>query len=220
MDSSDIFDTASQEGEEEYEEELSAAEVLAKLEEAWINERNSPELLHPRMEMVDCMLEQLKTMEGNLARLSKGDLRLPVHRMELQRIRFVINSYLRARLEKIESQVWHYTGPGEAGSRMTQEESAFATSFSESGTSLMNSLVLKHLPGGAWDPDKSVPALPGPTLSQAVFVKVLESREGIEVVDESGAGRDETVDLQVGAQHLLQYNVVRGLLDEGCVALI
>ena len=34
--------------------------------------------------------------------------------------RFVINSYLRARLEKIESQVWHYTGPGEAGSRMTQ----------------------------------------------------------------------------------------------------
>ena len=36
---------------------------------------------------VDCMLEQLKTMEGNLARLSKGDLRLPVHRMELQRIR-------------------------------------------------------------------------------------------------------------------------------------
>jgi len=220
MDSSDIFDTASQEGEEEYEEELSAAEVLAKLEEAWINERNSPELLHPRMEMVDCMLEQLKTMEGNLARLSKGDLRLPVHRMELQRIRFVINSYLRARLEKIESQVWHYTGPGEAGSRMTQEESAFATSFRESGTSLMNSLVLKHLPGGAWDPEKSVPALPGPTLSQAVFVKVLESREGIEVVDESGAGRDETVDLQVGAQHLLQYNVVRGLLDEGCVALI
>jgi len=220
MDSSDIFDTASQEGEEEYEEELSAAEVLAKLEEAWINERNSPELLHPRMEMVDCMLEQLKTMEGNLARLSKGDLRLPVHRMELQRIRFVINSYLRARLEKIEGQVWHYTGPGEAGSRMTQEESAFATSFRESGTSLMDSLVLKHLPGGAWDPEKSVPALPGPTLSQAVFVKVLESREGIEVVDESGAGRDETVDLQVGAQHLLQYNVVRGLLDEGCVALI
>ena len=61
---------------------------------------------------VDCMLEQLKTMEGNLARqlsnsikfsqpltspdfmvtgnrnrLSKGDLRLPVHRMELGRIR-------------------------------------------------------------------------------------------------------------------------------------
>jgi len=219
MDSSDIFDTASQEGEEEYEEELSAAEVLAKLEEAWINERNSPELLHPRMEMVDCMLEQLKTMEGNLARLSKGDLRLPVHRMELGRIRFVINSYLRARLQKIESQIWHYTGPGEAGSRMTQEEAAFAVSFRETGTSLLNSLVLKHLPG-TWDPEKSVPVLPGPGLSQAVFVKVLECRTGFEVRDESGGGRDETVDLEVGAQHLLQYNVIRGLLEEGSVALI
>ena len=30
MDSSDIFDTASQEGEEEYEEELSAAEVALR----------------------------------------------------------------------------------------------------------------------------------------------------------------------------------------------
>ena len=152
---------------------------------------------------------------GNFCRLSKGDLRLPVHRMELGRIRFpaswlmklnaeiyeaflhlstiltvqqgsfftcfiiedvivqkrfVINSYLRARLEKIESQVWHYTGPGDAGSRMTQvlyerplaiihdsrppyqEEAAFAVSFRETGTSLLNSLVLKHLPGGAWDP--------------------------------------------------------------------
>ena len=112
-------------------------------------------------------------------------------------------------------------------------------SFRETGTSLLNSLVLKHLPGGAWDPgnfsreylsslvlysplftEKSVPVLPGPRLSQAVFVKVLESREGIEVRDESGGDRDETVDLVVGAQHLLQYNVVRGLLDEGSVALI
>ena len=38
--------------------------------------------------------------------------------------------------------------------------------------------------------------------------------------DESGGDRDETVDLVEGAQHILQYNVVRGLLADGCVALI
>ena len=38
--------------------------------------------------------------------------------------------------------------------------------------------------------------------------------------DESGGDRDETVDLVDGAQHILQYSVVRGLLDDGCVALI
>ena len=30
---------------EEYEEELTAAEVLQKLEDAWINEKQAPELL-------------------------------------------------------------------------------------------------------------------------------------------------------------------------------
>jgi len=33
------------------EEELTAAEVLAKLEEAWLNEKQSPELLEPKMEV-------------------------------------------------------------------------------------------------------------------------------------------------------------------------
>jgi len=32
-------------------EELTAEEVLAKLQEAWINEKNSPELLEPKMEV-------------------------------------------------------------------------------------------------------------------------------------------------------------------------
>ena len=48
-------------------------------------------------------------MEGNLSRLAKGDVRLVVHRMELARIRFVINSYLRLRLKKIEKHLHHYT---------------------------------------------------------------------------------------------------------------
>jgi hypothetical protein len=35
------------------EEELTAAEVLAKLEEAWLNEKQSPELLEPKMEVIN-----------------------------------------------------------------------------------------------------------------------------------------------------------------------
>ena len=36
-----------------------AAEVLQKLEDAWLNEKHSPELLDPKMEIVECMLEQV-----------------------------------------------------------------------------------------------------------------------------------------------------------------
>ena len=44
MDTEDMFNSATEETEE-YEEELTAAEVLHKLEEAWINEKQAPELL-------------------------------------------------------------------------------------------------------------------------------------------------------------------------------
>jgi hypothetical protein len=47
--------------------------------------------------LVECMLDLASTMEGNLARLKKGDMRIPIHRMELSRIRYMINSYLRIR---------------------------------------------------------------------------------------------------------------------------
>ena len=60
MDSSDIFQDTGTDGVEEYEEELTAAEVLQKLEDAWLNEKHSPELLEPKMEIVECMLEQVK----------------------------------------------------------------------------------------------------------------------------------------------------------------
>ena len=38
--------------------------------------------------------------------------------------------------------------------------------------------------------------------------------------DTSGEGRDETVDLVQGAQHILQYSVVQALVGEGSVCLV
>lgn len=32
------------------------------------------------MEIVECMLDQVRTMEENLLKLKKGDVRVPVHR--------------------------------------------------------------------------------------------------------------------------------------------
>ena len=101
-------------------------------------------------------------MEENLSRLKKGDLRIPVHRMELSRIRFMINSYLRLRLSKIQDNIFHYTkGEGKDNeednpSRLTQEESAFATTFKDDLVEHFSSLALSHIPG-AWDPEKVLP---------------------------------------------------------------
>ena len=47
------------EEEEDDEEEMSSAEVLAKLEEAWRNEKFAPNLLEAKTDLVDCIVEQV-----------------------------------------------------------------------------------------------------------------------------------------------------------------
>ena len=43
----------------------------------------SPELLPPKNDLVDCLLEQTRNMEENLATISKSDFRFALHRMEV-----------------------------------------------------------------------------------------------------------------------------------------
>lgn len=84
------------------EDPVTAQIVLKSLEEAWLNEKFSPEILPHQSDLVDCMLQQIHQMEENISKLEKGDFRITIHHMELDRIRYVITSYLRTRLEKIE----------------------------------------------------------------------------------------------------------------------
>ena len=48
-----------EEEEEEEEEMMTSAEVLAKLEEAWRNEKFAPDLLEPKTDLIDCISEQV-----------------------------------------------------------------------------------------------------------------------------------------------------------------
>ena len=65
-----------------------------------------------------------------MLKLKKGDLRAPVHRLEIQRIKFMVNSYLRLRLFKIQKNVFHVTKTSDDNpSRMTPEEAEFAGNY-------------------------------------------------------------------------------------------
>ncbi|XP_023337097.1 DNA replication complex GINS protein SLD5 [Eurytemora carolleeae] len=215
-DLTDIFDDSRV---EEEVEELTAEEVLAKLQEAWINEKNSPELLEPKMEIVECMLEQISTMNDNLETLAKGDIRISLHKMELSRIRFLINSYLRTRLDKIQNNFYFYSqGTADNPSKLSKEESEFLAKYQESVGELFHTLCLRHLPG-SFDLGKTGIKPPQPNFQSAVFIKVLQDIDGLEIRDGAGAGRDETIDLEVGEQHLVQYSSVSHLVEGGAVRL-
>ena len=72
------------------EEELTADEVLQRLQDAWVNEKFAPELLDPQIEIIDCLMEQISRTEEHLATLDKGNFAIALHKMELQRIRFLV----------------------------------------------------------------------------------------------------------------------------------
>eukprot|EP00092_Neocalanus_flemingeri_P008998 GFUD01009682.1.p1 GENE.GFUD01009682.1~~GFUD01009682.1.p1 ORF type:complete len:220 (+),score=67.38 GFUD01009682.1:37-696(+) len=219
MDTIDLFETSVNDGEE-FEEELTAAEVLQKMEDSWLNEKHSPELLESKMEIVECMMEQVKTMEENLSRLKKEDMRIPVHRMELQRIKFMVNSYLRLRLQKIQSNIFHYTKTdNDNPSRLTQEEADFAMNYKDNLSEHFNSLALRHIPG-VWESAKVTPTPPAPNLSTAVFVTVREDVPGVDIKDDAGLGRDDTINLVKGSQHMVKYEAISHLVDEGSLQLI
>ena len=54
-----------EEEEEEEEEMMTSAEVLAKLEEAWRNEKFSPDLLEAKVDLIDCITEQVINLSIN-----------------------------------------------------------------------------------------------------------------------------------------------------------
>ena len=63
------------------------------LQNAWLNEKFSPRLLPPATEVLNCLMEQLAQLENNLVQVSKTDFRVPLHKMEVARIRYIIFIY-------------------------------------------------------------------------------------------------------------------------------
>ena len=72
-------------------------------------------------------------------------------------------------------------------------------------------LALRHLPGD-WQTEIAVTR---PNLDSAVFVSVKEDVGDVEIL-KSG----DSVHLERGSQHMLQYSTVSHLLDGECVKLI
>lgn len=69
--------------EDDDEEEITPAELIEKLQQCWLNEKLSPELLEHKTPVVECIIEQIKHMESNIKSAKKGDFRIAIHKLEV-----------------------------------------------------------------------------------------------------------------------------------------
>ncbi|XP_070541185.1 DNA replication complex GINS protein SLD5-like [Ptychodera flava] len=208
----------------EEEVEMTAADVLEKLEEAWLNEKFAPDLLESKSELVECMLEQIQQMEENLQRCKKGDFRIIIHRMEIDRIKYIISSYLRIRLEKIEKYVHRildeeFNRGDDTVSKLSNEEFVFAKEYAENLESHLKTVAMKHMPPNLQNLDKEKTA-PRPNLDSYIFFKVNEDQEGVLVEEETDEHENEVINLEKSAQHIMRYRPVASLVETGKISLI
>lgn len=199
--------------------ELTAQTALQEIENAWMNERFAPEILPHQSDLVDCMLQQIAHMEENIKRLDKNDLRALVHRMELDRIRYVISSYLRTRLEKIERYTISILSEEDSRSPeetyLTPGELSFAKEYLANLETLFKTIALQHMPPNFQRFEVNKFAIK-PNLQAHVFLRANRKVTGIVLP----GVLNEEIDFEEGSQHIIQYSAVAHLVKSGVVQLI
>ncbi|XP_029082493.1 DNA replication complex GINS protein SLD5 isoform X2 [Monodon monoceros] len=178
---------------------LTPAELIDRLEQAWMNEKFAPELLENKSEIVECVMEQLQHMEENLRRAKKGDLK--------------IEKFFPHVLEKEKTR-----REGEP-SCLSPEECAFAREYMANTETYLKNVALKHMPPNLQKVDL-LRAVPKPDLDSYVFLRVKERQENILVEPETDEQRDYVIDLEEGSQHLIRYKTIAPLVASGAVQLI
>ncbi|XP_034193725.2 DNA replication complex GINS protein SLD5 [Osmia lignaria lignaria] len=206
--------------DDEFEEkEFTAQGVLLAIEKAWLNEKFAPEILPHQSELVDCMLQQITHMEENMKRLEKGDLRLMIHMMELDRIRFLVSSYLRTRLEKIEKYVIHILSQEADRSLedcyLTSAELQFAKDYLASIETLFKATALNHMPGNFQGFEKEQ-LIVKPNMHAYIFLQANDRINGVVLP----GSLDEEINFEPGSAHIVPYKAVADLVKSGAVQLI
>lgn len=136
-DSDDLQELLNENQDEEDTDALTAAQVIQKMEETWINEKFAPEILPHQKELVECILEQIRYVEENIGSLDSKHFTKSIHQLQVDRLRFLIASYMRTRLEKIETFFLSILKQEEAREErgeelyLTQNELEFAKNYQQ-----------------------------------------------------------------------------------------
>jgi len=216
--------------------ELSAQEVINQLKTAWVNERFAPDLLDSKYELVTCLLDQITSMGKKLERVAglikektasattgvdSDHLRMEIHQMEIQRIRYLVSSYLRLRLSKIEQNVFYFlehyrSQPPHVYNKMSPEELQYAIKLEKLYNSQIQSQVLGKLPSGIRKLEQQYLAKE-PNLNHYVFLKVNQTQRQV-LIDENDP--EGVVDLTEGTQYLVKYKTIAPLVENDSLSLI
>ncbi|PHT82133.1 hypothetical protein T459_15148 [Capsicum annuum] len=136
--------------DDDYESLLSTTDAEL-LKQAWRNEKAAPEILQFEAALVQRSREQIQLMEETVEEFSKNSvdpLTVSLYQMDLDRTLFLLRSYLRTRLQKIENYAFHIQKTTDLWNRLSKQEQKFAERCIDDMEQHLDQSVLSKLPHG------------------------------------------------------------------------
>ncbi|KAJ7673452.1 hypothetical protein B0H17DRAFT_947248 [Mycena rosella] len=198
---------------------------LEQLTRHWMNERHAPDILPAQDVLLSSLLDHIRRQSDTI-QLLRGDpssseeehIRIMLAQTEVERVKFVVRSYVRTRLFKIETYARYIIANEDVQTRITAAERAYASRHAHLIDRHFYASVLQSLPesqAGLDDiPNFIMPRMiTEPETTRAVFAHALE-----DVTVRTPEGR--TVDLKQGSLTLLSFAAVANLIASGQVELV
>ncbi|KAF5616548.1 DNA replication complex GINS SLD5 [Fusarium sp. NRRL 52700] len=198
---------------------------LQALTRLWVAERSAPELLEWPTDglfervnaRIKSQIEKVEDMTGDMD--PKTNFALIVIQTELERYKFLVRSFLRARIAKIDKHTLHYLSTQELRDRMSPTEAAYATRHQALLHNHYLSSFLASFPQQLQnlnDTAGNISMIDSPDLDMAVFVRMLRDK------DVYGKGTDDDITLPAknGDVLILRWSSAKQMVDLGDAELV
>ncbi|KAF9782416.1 GINS complex, Sld5 component [Thelephora terrestris] len=198
---------------------------LQKLIRHWMNERHAPDILPIQAELLAGILDHIHKQSSTVSLLRTDPdasedehFRIMLAQTEIERVKFVVRSYVRTRLSKIEDYArWILADPLLQG-RLSETELKHAKSYANLLATHFEESVLKALPGAQQSLDDPVPFMPpmitAPDKMRPVFVLARRDCPSVYLPDGT------KMEMRKGQISLTQYRVIESLLFQDLVELV
>ncbi|KAJ7641413.1 hypothetical protein FB45DRAFT_900158 [Roridomyces roridus] len=210
--------------EQEPEPEPEPETPLEQLTRHWMNERHAPDILPVQDDLLGKLLDHIRRQSDTI-QLLRGDpstseeehIRIMLAQTEVERVKFVVRSYVRTRLFKIESYARYIVANEDVQTRITTAERDYASRHAQLIDRHFHNSVLQSLPESQTALDDTPSFMPSmvtePDTRRAVFAHALRN-----TVARTPDGK--TIDLAKGSLTLIAFAAVAELITRGDVELV
>ncbi|KAL8938805.1 MAG: hypothetical protein Q9211_003035 [Gyalolechia sp. 1 TL-2023] len=207
---------------------------LQDLTRVWVTERSAPELLpwpSALMERVlgrihqqasqrpPCLgwIERVEEQVGNID--PKTNFRLIIIQTELERFKFLVRSFLRTRIAKIDQHTLYILNNRTQSALLSWSELQYANAHQTSLETHYGSSFLSHFPTSLQRLDDTaggISMIEQPDVDKAVFIRVLRDREEPIIVE----GTDIVLQMRRGDVYVVRWSAVRDSVLSGDAELM